>query len=695
MSFNKKIQAPVSVCRLAFLFGIILFFAYSNSFQSSWQLDDKPQILKNESLHIESLSTEQLYQATHGRIGSKTLYRPVATLSFALNWYFGKDQVLGYHIVNFLIHFSVAWLLFLTIKLLFTTPRYQGRYSAGEIYFIAVFSALFWALNPIQIQAVTYIVQRMASLAALFSLFSLFLYLKARLSSQALYRAFFFLCSAISYLLAIFSKENAAAIILALPVFEILFFHHTISKELVKKIGLSFVLAIFITILGAFSLRPELFDFIFYYYHNRPFTLSERFLSEQRILIFYLSQLFYPAPYRFSVDYNFVVSTSIINPLTTLLSICANLFLIILACKAWRKFSLLSLAILFFYINHLVESTIIPLELIFDHRNYLPSLFLFVPFFQFIIYLFRRQTGSLLVNWLITGTLIVLLILTGLATYVRNQAWKTEETLWLDALSKAPTSSRPYANLALQLAFGKKKGTERNYRKALELTERSLTLTMSRKRLDAAQLGNMASIYSLLGEYDKSLEYFEKSLALAPQDILARYNRIKVLIMIGDFQLALNETSKILEEGFIHPDYYTTLGHLYLWTDQPEKALPVLRQAMRLAPGKQEILLNIGKSMSLLGHYQQADWFLRQSRTSGGNSALVSLSIIENLVRAYNPEKAADELEFALKRFPVPYLLSPLKAPADEKFRSTPLSADLLSPFLQEELPKLISEFSL
>ncbi len=695
MSIIKQSLTPPSYCRLALLFLTVLFIPYSNSFHSSWQLDDKAQILKNESLHIEDLSIEQISQAIHGRIGSKTLYRPISAFSFAINWYFGQDNVFGYHVINFLIHLLVTWLLFLTTKLLFKTPRLKGKYSTSEVYFISAFAALLWALNPIQIQAVTYIVQRMASLAALFSLFSLYLYLKARLEINPTGKSFLYLFSSFFYVLAIFSKENAAAFILTLPVFELLFFHHSISKELFYKLTLAFLVAIVIAILGAFSLRPELFDFIFYYYHNRPFTLIERLLTEQRILVFYLSQLLFPAHYRFSIEYDFILSTSLFNPFTTFTSIVFNIAAIIIALKLWKKFSFLSLAILFYYINHLVESTVLPLELIFDHRNYLPSLFLYIPLLQFIVFLFKRKTANFLIDSMLVIFLIVILIFLGHSTYTRNKAWNTEQTLWIDALSKAPNSSRPYASLAIQLAFGKFQGSENNYRKALELTEHSLSLTMSRKRLDAAQLGNMASIHSLLGEYDKALEYFDKSLALAPEDILARYNRIKVLIMIGDFQQALTETSEILEEGFIHPDYYTTLGHLYLWTGQPEKALPAFRQAMRLAPGKQDILLNIGKSMSLLGHYRQADWFFRQARTKGGNSALLSLLIVENLVRAQITKQAADELEFALKRFPVPYLVSPLKAPTDEKFRSTPLSTGILTPFLQAKIPELIADLSL
>ena len=103
-------------------------------------------------------------------------------LTFALNWYIGKDNVLGYHIVNNAIHLVTTFFLFLTVLNLLMSPNLKGKYQGNE-YAIAFLSAILWAVNPIQTQAVTYIIQRMASLAAMFYIIGIYFYLKTRLSA--------------------------------------------------------------------------------------------------------------------------------------------------------------------------------------------------------------------------------------------------------------------------------------------------------------------------------------------------------------------------------------------------------------------------------------------------------------------------------------------------------------------------------
>ena len=683
---NGSIPQP-SLCRLAIFFCILLVLCYSNTFNASWQLDDSPQILNNDRIQISELSLNQLYKATHARIGSNTLYRPVATLTLGLNWYYGKNNVFGYHVVNFLIHFSTCWLLFLTIKTLFSTPRLKARYHFTQIYFIAALAAILWALNPAQIQAVTYIVQRMASLATFFSLLGLFLYVNARLVENTSKKYSLFLAATLSYLLAVFSKENAAAVILCIPVIELIFFQLTYSRTIARRLLLGIFIGLLITILGAFSLRPELFDFILYYYHNRPFTLSERLLTEQRILVFYLSQLFYPAPYRFSVEYDIALSTSLLTPRTTIPAILFNLGLIAAALKYHRKMPLLSIGILFFYLNHLVESTIVPLELIFDHRNYLPSLFIFLPISQFASYLIYERITSGTIKYFMVLFLSFLLISLGYATYHRNKDWQTSETLWLSALETAPNSSRPYASLALQLAFGQKRSVE-NYQKALQLTERSIQTRMARKRLDAAQIANIASIHTYLGNYDTAIAYYHKSLELLPNDIKAQYNLSKAYLLLGAFDKVEQRVRKIIIDGYIHADYHLLLGHVLLWQAQPEKALPELRQAMRYAPGRPDVLIALANCLSKLGHFSHANRFLHLARNHGDKSVVLSLAMIENYLMAGKRESAVKELQRSLAQYPIPFLLQPFNDQSGNRFRRLPLSEEIIRPFIHDFLQK-------
>ena len=149
---------------------VLVFGAYSNTFHSSWQLDDYPTIVHNSRLHLKDLSPHAIATTFYSRPATLgNVYRPVSCLSLALNWYVGGRQVAGYHFVNICIHFLTAFFLYLTIFNLCRSPR-LAKNNSRHGFAVAVLAAVLWALNPVQTQAVTYIVQRLHSLAALFFL---------------------------------------------------------------------------------------------------------------------------------------------------------------------------------------------------------------------------------------------------------------------------------------------------------------------------------------------------------------------------------------------------------------------------------------------------------------------------------------------------------------------------------------------
>lgn len=691
MTFQRSLSAPRHGL-LFFLFLIVLLLAYGNSFHAAWQLDDKPNILKNHRIQIKDLSVGQLWQSMHARPVVGSLYRPVACLTLGVNWFFGGKNVFGYHVVNFLIHLGTCWLLFLTIIKLFATPQLKGRYSPGQISFMAVTGTLLWAINPIQTQAVTYIVQRMASLAALFSLLAIYCYLKARTSAKGKGgQSLLMMSAAVSYLFGLLSKENVALLPLVIPVLEFLFFRSENNTTNFKKIFIGLVLTACLGMIAGLALRPEAIDFVTKYYVNRPFTLAERFLTEQRILLLYLSQLFFPAPGRLSVEHDIILSTSLFSPWTTAAAFGINLLLISFALKINRRQPLLALAILFFYINHVVESTVVPLELIFEHRNYLPSIFLFLPVAQLLNSILSKIKDHKAAVTAVFVAVAMLLMAEGSATYARNRAWKTERSLWLDALKKAPNSSRPLATLAIKLAWGKNP-TEAKYRKALQLTERTLSMRMSRKRLDAAQLGNMASIHNKLGEYEQAVRYYKKALSIAPKDASIRYNFTKTLIMSGDFKQARLEIESILNRGFVHADYYNILGFVDLWQGQPARALPSLQKALKLVPGRPAILLALGNCMSELGYYERAQWFLNLARKYGGEDVIVLLNLMQNALRRDDTRLAKKIWYRLLERYSLPSIFARLQ-PVSKRYQTVPLDAELLRPFMVRNI-KLLPEFA-
>ena len=229
-----------------FFFILIIVLIYSNSFNASWQFDDRPNILDNRGLHINSLNPASLIRTFFtspqegGSIGNR-LYRPIPCLTFAINWYFGKDNVAGYHAVNLAVHLLTAYLLYLAILNLLKAPNLQKPYGGSE-NFIAVFAAVLWAINPIQTQAVTYIVQRMASMAAMFYILSIYFYIKTRQSQYAIRRTLLLLGCAFSFIFALASKENTATLPFAIIFIEMIGFQD-LSSPGVRKAFLGGVIA--------------------------------------------------------------------------------------------------------------------------------------------------------------------------------------------------------------------------------------------------------------------------------------------------------------------------------------------------------------------------------------------------------------------------------------------------------------------
>ena len=173
--------------RYIFLLVVLVLIVYGNTFNASWHLDDRTNIVDNKNVHVTSsvpggLVPEHVRPFTdpaNAPSGLSGLYRPVAMLTFAFNWFLGGADVFGYHLVNIGLHCTSAILLFFTCLHLLSSPNLHDRYRENE-FFIAFLATALWSLHPIQTQAVTYIVQRMAILAALFYLSGILFYLKGQ-----------------------------------------------------------------------------------------------------------------------------------------------------------------------------------------------------------------------------------------------------------------------------------------------------------------------------------------------------------------------------------------------------------------------------------------------------------------------------------------------------------------------------------
>jgi hypothetical protein len=481
---------------------LMVLITYSNTFHASWHFDDENNILKNKPLHLTELNIQNIKKTFFADWnGSGKLYRPVACLSFALNYYFGKTNVFGYHLVNLLIHLLTSFFLYLFIQNTLNLPSIKAKYGPNS-YFIALLATLLFAINPIQTQAVTYIVQRMTSMAGMFYIMAIYLYLKGRTSARYSIRAACYILCFASGVLAVGSKENAAMLPITILLFD-LFLIQGVSKKNVKRCFFLFLFTMLICLCLALLLKgPSIFNVqdLPSRYLNRGFSLGERLLTEPRVILFYISLLLYPMPNRLCLEHDITISTGLITPVSTIISIMAIVLMFCLACAWARKRPLISFCVLFFLMNHLIEASVFPLELIFEHRNYLPSMLFFVPIAILLskgidFFSNRRCFQALLISFV-----VLVLIGWGHSTYVRNMIWENDGTLFFDCVQKYPDLARPHHNLGVYY------GKLNMYQNAIDEYLISLTKE-NRNNLMARNwtFYNLGSIYQKMGKDKKAL----------------------------------------------------------------------------------------------------------------------------------------------------------------------------------------------
>jgi len=503
----------------------------------------------------------------------------------------GELNVSGYHLVNISIHLITAVFLFLFIYHTLNLPLLRDRF-AKKAYFIALLSTALWAINPVQGQAVTYIVQRMASMAGMFYIITMYLYLKARTVQTGHNRFIFYFLAISTFLLALGSKENAVMVPFSLALYEILLLQENPWLNIKRHLKIYLLIIALFLIAGVlfFHLKDlNIFEYLSTGYENRPFTPGQRLLTEPRIIIFYISLLLYPVSTRLNIAHDIDISTSLFTPLSTIISITLILGVIAIAIYKWKKYPIIAFSVCFFFLNHIVESSFLPLELVFEHRNYIPSMFFFLPIvigFRAVLdyYEFKRTMQSILLAFI-----ILYLVGIGHSTFIRNFTWKHEESLWIDAMEKSPDIARPHHNLGRYYQDkGYKDEALSEYQKALS------GLRIHRINLIFATYYNLGKLYADNKDYEKAEAYYKKALQIHPAFPAILNNLATLYDRKGEIQRAYH----YLERSFrLFP--YNALTNLnfglyYLKKNLPEKAISHLERAT--APetsGRQEAYLGI------------------------------------------------------------------------------------------------------
>ncbi|MBN2397142.1 MAG: tetratricopeptide repeat protein [Deltaproteobacteria bacterium] len=604
--------------------GIILFIflivIYANSFDGAWQFDDTPNIVENRNVFLKTLDWPDLKKTFHAPEGK--ISRPLSYLSFALNYYVGGLDIVGYHIVNFIIHYLASVFLFLFLYNTLKLPTVRERYGPSA-YGIALLATVFWATSPVQTTAVTYIVQRMASMAGLFYITALYLYLKGRTAGRPWGRGLFWGLCALSALLSFASKENAAMLPVSIWLYDLILIQG-VTRESIKK-NAKVLIPVLLTVLAIGLLYTDLSN-IFDGYRNRPFTLTERLLTEPRVIIWYITLLLYPVSPRLTLIHDIEPSRSLLTPWDTLPAIALIGACITLAVYGARKRPLIAFCVLFFLLNHVIESSFLPLELIYEHRNYIPSMCLFVPVAVFIIRVLGYFSYRKVLQLTVAAAVAVLLWAQGHTVFIRNAIFESPLLLWSDNVEKAPALSRPYNNLgAAYWDLGRHEEAYEAYSKALEIDRQTNLLN---RGVNLYNLG----VYHLhaKGEPDRALELFRSALEAYPGYWPAYHDTAICHILKGNLFEA-GKTLLVALSAWPDNAYFRhAMGFVLLKTGKYNQAIREARRALSLDPNLDSALCILGEAFRRKGSYRPATvcwerYIEKHPNDPEGNLALIEL----------------------------------------------------------------------
>ncbi|MDH3394462.1 MAG: hypothetical protein OEL66_10685, partial [Desulfobulbaceae bacterium] len=492
-----------------------------------------------------------------------------------------------------------------------------------------------WALSPLQTNGVTYLVQRMTSLAALFYLTSLTLYIHGRRSATATGKILFFGTSAIAAVLAFLSKQNTATLPLMILLVESFFITPGFFSNRFRLLKRRHWLAISAALLLLSPIAVALFErHILPGYQTREFTLPQRLLTEPRVIVFYLSLLLLPLPSRLNLEHDFTVSQTLISPPTTILSLLFLLTLLFCAVRCRHSRPLISFGIFWFLLNLIIESSFIPLEIIFEHRLYLPSVGFFLVIIACIDHLLthinpiitRHRSPQLLLL-----VVAVLTVFSANLTHSRNHDWRDSLSFYEDCIKKSPNKQRPRLNYGLHLIH------QERYKEGVRELQKSLTLMGPNKGgYELAANGIMMDL-ARRGQPDKAIAAGQRFLKILRRhrlnnsnenlntfvcnlaDIYRRQKLYQPALATYRFGLQIDNTSQPLTEG---------LKALISEEDKENQDNPVLKKRS----GREEIYTRTAMEMINVKKYAQATIYLDRARDINPQSPVV-LSLAERLTR--------------------------------------------------------------
>lgn len=610
------------------------FTAYSNTLGVPFQWDGRTYILQNPMVTDLGMMFD-LAAARASEFYHMVSSRYVSYLTFALNYKIGGASPIGYRMASIALHMGSIALVYACVTLLMKSPGLRDSDLAHHAKPLALVSAAIFALHPLQSEAVNYIFQRHALLAAFFSLGAMACYLRFRLSDPGA-RAQLMLwhaASVVLLVLAMKSKESAFTFPLIIALMDVMFFEDT-PKRRAYHLAPLLATMIFVPLAvmrqgGAYTLEA--------YLGPSP-ERAEYMLTQLRVIVEYL-RLFI-APVGLSLDHDVSRYATLGLGLVPFAIVIAAL----LADGLWMSFGranadrphlrLAGFGMLWFFLALSVESSVFVIPMMMaEYRMYLPMAGLVIAVAAPALHYSRRIKNSQAV--FIAATLIIVAL--GGMTYARNITWQSKVALWSDTAAKSPNLPKPHNNLgtAFQEA-GKLPEAEEQLKEAIRLQPEyalahynlaALYINMGRF-IDAEKEAErtlaldpkLGGAHLVLGMARLSQERYQdarmalaEAVTLMPDNAVAHFNFANALAGLKLYGEAVKSLKRAVE---IAPNYakaYLNMGNIHLYNRDYADAEPALRRAAELDPKSALTLNRLGMAQAALGMHEDASESFRKA----------------------------------------------------------------------------------
>ena len=613
----KKLFLDKPVIRLL-LIVLLGLLCYSNTFHVPFLYDDaifitNNPLVKDFGYFIDQSKSETLNLPIDVRRYIKT--RHVGYLSLWANYRLGGLKVEGYHVANLALHVINALLVYLVVLLTFRTPALGGSPIRERSGLIALFAGLLFVAHPIQTEAVTYILQRLVILAAMFYLLSMVLYIGSRLSEGRASKYMLYALSLIAAVLGMKTKENTFLLPVTIALYEILFFRGGFKKKAVCLLPLLLTMLIIpLSYMGMNVDYGGLGNALDTVTRLEPGSRLDYLFTQFRVVVSYLGLLLVPVGQNVDHDpstyHSFFEPPVFLSFLLLLGIFCLGILLYYRSRITDHALRVAAFGIFWFFLALSVESSVMPIgEMMVEYRVYLPS----AGFFTAIMVLLFAFCEYLKARWPIADKAVVSLLflvvfVLGGTAYTRNTVWQNEVSLWEDSVRKSPRKARPHNNVGS--AYYSNSLTDKaieHYRIAIELkpdyalahnnlgvaymsrglTEKAIKhylAALDNNPSDAQAHNNLGIAYKTKGLIDKAIEQYFIALKLKPDNVKTYNNLGNAYKLKGLIDKAIEQYLVALELDPEYTDAHYNLGNTYLSISLVDKAIQHYLTALRLDP---------------------------------------------------------------------------------------------------------------